>query len=143
MEKKKISPRVEDQTRDYLSKHFSTINAGAEYVLDGFPMLYNRALHEIKGRFTEEELSFLVEAFKDTKLGAQLAGQQLRVYCDDAMTFRKLDEKWHLERDGLLQKIREMPSFQTACLEIWARTYWFRKWNKGEKAMREYVAALL
>jgi len=143
MEKKKISPRVEDQTRDYLSKHFSTINAGAEYVLDGFPMLYNRALHEIKGRFTEEELSFLVEAFKDTKLGAQLAGQQLRIYCDDAMTFKKLDEKWHLERESLLQKIREMPSFQTACLEIWARRHWLRKWSKGEKAMRDYVSALL
>jgi len=70
MEKKKISPRVEDQTRDFLSKHFYTINAGAEYVLDGFPMLYNRALYELKGRFTEEELSFLVETFKETKLGA-------------------------------------------------------------------------
>ena len=143
MEKKKISPRVEDQTREYLSKHFSTTNAGAEYILDGFPMLYNRALHEIKGRFTEAELAFLVETFKETKLGAQLAGQQLRVYCEDAMMFKKLDEKWHIPREEFLQKIREMRSFHAACLEIWARVYWFRKWYKGEKALREYVASLL
>ena len=84
MEKKKISPRIEDQTREYLSTHFSTLNAGAEYVLDGFPMLFNRALYELKGRFTAGELSFLVEAFKETKLSAQLAGQQLKIYCDDA-----------------------------------------------------------
>ena len=53
MEKKKISPRIEDQSREFLSANFSTLNAGAEYVLDGFPMLYNRALHEIRERCNE------------------------------------------------------------------------------------------
>jgi hypothetical protein len=50
MEKKKISPRIESQSQNFFSKNFNTLNAGAEYVLDGFPMLYNRALHEMRGR---------------------------------------------------------------------------------------------
>lgn len=70
MEKKKISPRIEDQGRIFLSTNFSTLNAGAENVLDGFPMLYNRALHEIKGHFSERELSFLVEAFQESNIPA-------------------------------------------------------------------------
>jgi hypothetical protein len=143
MEKKKISPRIEDQTREYLTTHFSTLNAGAEYVLDGFPMLFNRALFELKGRFTRDELCFLVEAFKETKLSAQLAGRQLKIYCDDAMRFRNLDRKWPVERETFFQKVEEMPSFQTSCLEIWARMYWFRKWKKGEKALKDYVSDLL
>ena len=142
MEKKKISPRIEGQSQEFLSKNFNTLNAGAEYVLDGFPMLYNRTLHEMKGRFGNGELSFLVEAFKETKLSPQLAGQQLKIYCDDAMMFRKLNEKWKIKSDVFLKKIEDMTSFQIACLEIWAKKFWFAKWKKGEKSLREYVKLL-
>jgi hypothetical protein len=142
MEKKKISPRIEDQSREFLSTNFSTLNAGAEYVLDGFPMLYNRALHEMRGHFLEGELSFLVEAFKETKLSPQLAGQQFKIFCEDAMTFRKLDDKWKIKNDVFLKKIRDITSFQIACLEIWAKKFWFAKWKKGERSLREYVKFL-
>jgi hypothetical protein len=142
MEKKKISPRIEDQSREFLSANFSTLNAGAEYVLDGFPMLYNRALHEIREHFSDAELSFLVEAFKETKLSPQLAGQQFKIFCDDAMTFKKLDEKWQIKRDVFLKKMEETTSFQMACLEIWAKKFWFAKWKKGDKSLKEYVKLL-
>jgi hypothetical protein len=142
MEKKKISPRIEDQSREFLSTNFSTLNAGAEYVLDGFPMLYNRALHEMRGHFLEGELSFLVEAFKETKLSPQLAGQQFKIFCDDAMTFRKLDDKWKIKKDVFLKKIQDVTSFQIACLEIWAKKFWLAKWKKGERSLREYVKFL-
>jgi hypothetical protein len=110
MEKKKISPRIEGQSQNFLSKNFNTLNAGAEYVLDGFPMLYNRALHEMRGHFSDAELSFLVEAFKDTKLSPQLAGQQFKIFCDDAMTFRKLDDKWKIKSDVFLKKVEDLTS---------------------------------
>ncbi len=143
MEKKKISPRIEGQSQEFLSKNFNTLNAGAEYVLDGFPMLYNRTLHEMKGRFTNGELSFLVEAFKETKLSPQLAGQQLKIYCDDAMLFRKLHVKWKIKSDVFLKKIEDITSFQIACLEIWAKKFWFAKWKKGDKGLSEYVKLLI
>jgi len=142
MEKKKISPRIESQSQEFLSKNFNTLNAGAEYVLDGFPMLYNRALHEIRGHFSDRDLSFLVEAFKETKLSPQLAGQQFKIFCDDAMTFRNLDEKWKIKGDLFLTKIEGLTSFQMACLEIWAQKFWFAKWKKGDKNLREYVKSL-
>ena len=142
MEKKKISPRIEGQSQDFLSKNFNTLNAGAEYVLDGFPMLYNRALHETRAHFSDNDLSFLVEAFKETKLSPQLAGQQFKIFCDDAMTFRKLDDKWKIKSDVFLKKIEDLTSFQMACLEIWAKKFWFAKWKKGDKNLREYVKSL-
>ena len=142
MEKKKISPRIEDQSREFLSAHFSTLNAGAEYVLDGFPMLYNRALHEMRGHFSDGELSFLIEAFKDTKLSPQLAGQQFKIFCDDAITFRNLDDKWKIKSEAFLKKIENITSFQAACLEIWAKKFWFAKWKKGDKSLIDYVKSL-
>ena len=143
MEKKKISPRIEDRSREFLSANFSTLNAGAEYVLDGIPMLYNRALHEIRGHFSDGELSFLVEAFKDTKLSPQLAGQQFKIFCDDAITFRNLDDKWKVKSGIFLKKIEDLTSFQMACLEIWAKKFWFAKWKTGDKNLREYVRSLI
>ena len=142
MEKKKISPRIEDDSREFFSTYFNTLNAGAEYVLDGFPMLYNRAIHELRGRFTHEELAFLVEAFKTIKLSPQLAGQQLKIFCDDAMMFGKLDERWGLKKDIFFQKIENIASFQIACLEIWAKKFWFSRWKKGERDLLEYVKTL-
>ena len=143
MEKKKISPRIDDQSRVFLSNHFSTLNAGAEYVLDSFPMLFKRALHEMRGIFSDKELSFLVEAFKEPKLSSQLAGQQLRLFCNDAITFGKIDDKWEIEGEVFSKKIETRTSFQLACLEIWAKKFWYSKWGKGDKNLREYVAALL
>ena len=88
------------------------------------------------------ELSFLVEAFKETKLSPQLAGQQFKIFCDDAMTFRRLDDKWKIASDAFLKKIEELTSFQMACLEIWAKKFWFAKWKKGDKSLKEYVKLL-
>ena len=127
MEKKKISPRIEGQSQEFLSKNFNTLNAGAEYVLDGFPMLYNRTLHEMKGRFTNGELSFLVEAFKETKLSPQLAGQQLRIYCDDAMMFRKLHEKWKIKSDVFLKKIKISSGCSEPRLILTFLTTWLKR----------------
>ena len=91
---------------------------------------------------SDGELSFLVEAIKETKLSPQLAGQQFKIFCDDAMTFRKLDDKWKIKSDEFLKKIEDLTSFQMACLEIWAKKFWFAKWKKGDKSLREYVKLL-
>lgn len=96
-------------------------------------MLYNRALHEVRGHFAHGELSFLVEAFKETKLSPQLAGRQLKIFCDDAMIFGKLDDKWKIKSDVFLKKIVDLTSFQMTYLEIWARKFWFAKWKRETK----------
>ena len=41
-----------------------------------------------------------------------------------------------------LKKIEEITSFQIACLEIWAKKFWFAKWKKGDKSLKEYVKLL-
>lgn len=56
---------------------------------------------------------------------------------------RKLHEKWKIKSDVFLKKTEEITSFQIACLEIWAKKFWFAKWKKGEKSLREYVKLLI
>lgn len=62
----------------------------------------------MRGHFSEDEPSFLVEAFKDTKLSPQQAGRQFKIFCDDAMTFRNLDDKWKITSDEFLKKIENI-----------------------------------
>ena len=75
-----------------------------------------RTLHEMKGRFTKGELSFLAEAFKGAKLSPQLAGQELKYYCEDAMMFRKLREKWQIKSDVILKKFKILHPFKSPVL---------------------------
>ena len=41
-----------------------------------------------------------------------------------------------------VKKIEKITSFQAACLEIWAKKFWFAKWKKGDKSLKEYVRLL-
>ena len=63
MREHKLGPRATDVTVNFLTEYFRNRTAGAEYVLEAFSALFQRAMHELKGQFSRGELSLILDVF--------------------------------------------------------------------------------
>lgn len=122
--KHNIGPRIRPGTRTFLVRTFSSVNAGAEYVLETFPTLYRRTLTDLKGRFTRDELLSLLDTVNSLMLTPELAGQLLAADLSGALVLDGLAERWGIDGPALEEKIGRLSLWQCAVLEVWLKAYW-------------------
>jgi len=143
---KKMAPRISEKTFEFLAENFQSANYGAELLLNNFPDLFLLTLRrELAGQFTAGELSFLICIYNGTILGPAL-GQILIAQVEDSFTIYPdmHEEKWGVTRDEIVDKIKSLTTFQAACLEIWANSFWYGgRSDKNERDLREYIKTLI
>lgn len=141
MEKKIVAPRIREGAKNWYGENFPSTNAGVVFILESFPELYKRALLEIKGRLTREELLLIVDVYNSTALTPGMPMVDAQVI--DGMTLDALDQKWDVDRKSMTEKIKHLTSFQSAALEIWANGYWYAHPDKELRDLEKYVEAML
>ena len=129
---KKCSPLISDQAIEFYTGTFDNLNAGVTYALEAFLPLYRRTLHEIRGKFTEGELSLLIDVSNGLCLTPGIAGQHTITQVADGCDLDKLDEKWEIDKKTFVEKLESLPIFSLACLEVWATGFWCSKNSQGE-----------
>jgi outer membrane scaffolding protein for murein synthesis (MipA/OmpV family) len=140
--KSNIGPRISIGAKGFYKERFSSLNAGAEYALEAFPVLYRRTLADLAGRFTAGELSVMLDVANGLALTPGIAGQHLVMECVDAMALDGLDSKWRVVTKDFLEKLQALSLFQCACLEVWARAYWESDYYQKDNSLAEYVKPL-
>lgn len=141
MEKKIVAPRIREGSKNWYGENFPTTNAGVVFVLESFPEIYKRALMEIQGRFTREELLLIVDVYNATALTPGMPMVEAQVV--DGMALDQLDQKWSVDRKSLVKKVQALTSFQSAVLEMWANGYWYSQPGKKLRDVEKYVEGLL
>jgi len=129
---KKCSPLISDQAIEFYSSQWDNLNAGVTYTLEAFFPLYRRTLHEMRGKFTEGELSLLIDVSNGLWLTPGIAGQHTIAQTEDGCDLDKLDKKWKIDKKILVEKLKSLPIFALACLEVWACGFWCSKNDQGE-----------
>ena len=129
--KKAIAPRINTNTAKFYQLCFKNLNSGATYALESFPGLYMKSLEKMKGMFEPNELKFIVELNMSTMLIPGLAGEHLAG--NVSVEFECGDKKW---KEEILKKISKLDLFQRSCLEIWAKSFWYRA---GEKDLESWI----
>ena len=110
---------------DALYKSLSgSVQGGALYVLDAFPALYQRTLADMRGIFSEAELSLILDIHNGTLLTPGIAGQHIGIAVRDSIELDGSDKKWDIDGPALISKVEQLPIFSRACLELWAVGYW-------------------
>lgn len=144
MPKKNVVPQVDLEAHKFYKLMFLNPNDGAAYILEATPALMRRTIaYELKGRFTPGELQLMLEVMNGTILTPELAGQQISKGRADGMELEGLDEKYQVDKETMLEKLRELTAFQLAALEIWARGYWESKeYEKDGDGMARWVKML-
>jgi len=129
---KKCSPLISDQAIEFYSSQWYNLNAGVTYTLESYRDLYRRTLHEMRGKFEEGELMLMVDVCNGLMLTPQLAGQQIIANVADGCDLDGLDKKWKISKIELVEKLKSLPIFALACLEVWACGFWCSKNSGGE-----------
>lgn len=148
MAKENIGPRIEAKTKDFYTELFSSVNAGASYILEAFPAIYRITLaRELKGVFTRPELMLVIDVCNGLMLTPGIAGQHLPANVSDGIALDGLDKKWEIDGKALVAKLRGLSLAQLAIIEVWAQGFWESS-NTGEGALKspgaieEWVAQL-
>jgi hypothetical protein len=121
---KAIGPKISEESAAWLEKNFKNLNAGATYILDAFPGLYARTLHDLAGNFPRGELLAMVDVMNATWLTPGIAGQHLAINVRDGIELDHLDQKWEIDGKVLNRKLTNLSIFALACLEIWIGAFW-------------------
>lgn len=144
---KPIAPRISDKSAEFLPENFRSLNAGAEYVIDSFPALYTRTLYELKfnltNKFTREELSLIIDVFNATALTSGHAGQHIIASVEDGCDLDGLGKKWEIKKTELIEKLKLLPIFSLACIEIWANGFWYGGPGSEGRDLNTYINTLL
>ena len=122
MYKKNIGPRIDDEVYDSykLIPAFKSSNAGVEYAMDVFPLLYKKTLLELKNIFLYNELKLILKVVIKQNLDLRTAGQYLLTSLSTAIKIDSLHEKYSVDPDSLMEKVDKLTAYQKACLELWA-----------------------
>lgn len=138
-----IEARTDEKTAEWCEMNFGSRNDGAEFVLDVFPGLYRETLRELRGRFTEGELSLILDVMNGTMITPQLAGHSLAANAEDGMRLDRLDVKWETEPTAFMAKLGGLGMFERVCMEIWARAFWVSGAWERENGLEDYIESLL
>lgn len=134
----KIGARITDQTAEFLRSTFGSVNAGGEYIAGAFPALYQRTLRDLRGIFSVDDLSLMIDCHNGSVLIPGMAGQHLEIAVRDSMELDDIDAKWGVDRKKMMDRIRQLNLFDRSCLEIWSCAYW----SSGPGDLRKYVTSL-
>jgi hypothetical protein len=141
MNKKTVTPRIMEETKIWYGKNFSSAHAGIAWVLESFPHLYRRTMTEIRRiGFTREELIIIIDVYNANPLMPGMPVIKSKV--QDGIALDRLDKKWGIDGDRLVEKVSTLSSFQSACLEIWARGYRYAEINYDPVDLQKYVESL-
>ena len=141
MPEKAIAPRISEASAKWIAENFKTLNAGSTYILEAFPGLYARTIHDLKGKFSHGELCLMVDVMNGTWLTAGIAGQHLDLNVHDGIDLDHLDQKWGIDGSALNTKLEALSIFQVACLEIWIGAFWEGEYDK-KGALEKWVKQL-
>lgn len=131
---------ISEKATEFIDNWFKRRNPGIEFILESFYITFNHALYEIKGKFSDNELNLILDAFNGTLLTTQIMGQHLLPQVEDGCRFEFLDEKWEVKKEELLKKISDLTNFQAAAVELWASAFWQKHHGQG---MDEFKKILL
>lgn len=118
---------VSDSAEEFYPSQFADLETGLGYAIESFPDLFRRSLHDLKGKFSRGELMLLVDVFNSTMLSPQLSGQHIIAQVADGCDLDHLNEKWEIDKKTMLAKLKALPVFSLACLEVWANGFWYRQ----------------
>ncbi len=143
MVKENVGPRIDPKAKEFYDRMFQTVNGGATYILEAYPILYEKTLQEIKGKFNREDLMVMVDVFNGHAMTNKMAGEELWWSVAEGIKYDALDTKWGVDKDTLLYKIQLLTIFQKAVLEIWANSFWYGGDPNKKQDLEAYVGQLL
>lgn len=89
--------------------------------------IYQEEINLLRQIFTRGELCMLIDILNGTYLDPHTLPSAIKASAEDSFSLYpgQYEEKWDIEKQGILEKLRRLNAFQAACLAIWANDFWY------------------
>lgn len=144
-----VAPKIDSDSAAFYRRYLpASLNQSVAFILDAFPVFYQRTLEKMRGVFSIGELGLILDALNGHgKLiltlhhAPALIGQHVVLEVSDMMRLSPgAAEKWEIsDHDGLIKRLSSLTVFQQICLEVWASGFW----NQDNASLEEWVNPLL
>jgi len=126
MDTKNATVRLPKNIADYLSQNYSSINQGIIETINAFLQIRSTSMNELKGVFAKDEWKFfadslngtLVDGVFRTNVGALVA------QCEDSARYDGLDQKWNLNLEALIKKVKSLKGANIEALYTRVEAFW-------------------
>lgn len=138
-----ISPRVTPETANKLAEMAGNKNAGAAEAITGYLYIRRATLQELKGKFTREEATALLDMYNGTLLTPELQYQPqvLRAKIEDAEQYDHTCSIHGADVNKLLGKTDKLTAAQVWVLQQEIVRAWERN-IEGGQTVEELIGAL-
>lgn len=133
-----------DLLEQRLAEVFENKSSGAEMAIDAWFCMRKYTLFELKGKFTEEELYALVDAYNGTIFEPQYASspQFIRIQIEDSIKFSGFSQDWKFKREEFLKKIDSLTAAQSYFLLEEIQRFWNKESDKKD-SLHDFVFSLV
>lgn len=124
--------RNSERAEKALSDVYPNRTAGAETVLEAWTYMRVRSLAEIKGKFSESEIYYFVDVFNGTIIEPRFSCDNVFIVhqVQDGAKYDNLGEKWKVDIDLFVEKIKDLTSAQTFFLLEEIQRFWEKESGK-------------
>jgi hypothetical protein len=123
---KNVNFRASENIAEQLEKFYDSKGGGAERIVPGFFSIRKYTLHELKGKFTKDELSALIDAQNGVLLQAELQANKgvLLANVADFEKFGNGISRHKAKPDQLYKKIDQLTASQAYFLQNEIEVFW-------------------
>lgn len=128
------SIRINPTTLQKIDEFSSSTNEGIQTATDSFLLLQKHTLEELKDIFSKDELNAIIDSFNGLIMeNWYMPITKMMIWeIEDANRYEGLSERWNIDYDNLIEKIKKLTS---------AQTYFFmfeisRFWNLDDPAYK-------
>jgi len=126
---------TDDRVIDFLDKNFKSVNRGAQECTLYYSYIRNATLWSLKGKFTDSELFYLLDALRDYTIRESDARlNTVKSTIVEGFT----SQKYQVNPNDLIRKVESLNNYQSFILIEFLVTYWQLK--KVEKDL--YIKVL-
>ena len=123
---------------------FSDIETAHHFMIQTWKQMWRHSLASLKGVFTAGELSLFIDTHNGLILSPWHYGSNtLAVGTSDSIALDGTAEKWDVDPETIIDKIKSLTPAQALCVEIWACGFWVQMDDTLEDSgFSEYINQL-
>ncbi len=134
---KNLSIRVSDNTIKSAEKIYGTKVTGCQIAVEGYFEIQKRTVSELKGKFTPEELSAIVDNLNGVMIQSQFKAntEVLWHHLLDGDEYDGLFSKWGIDSAEFKGKVLSLTSAQAYFLQDCAQNFW----GKDPAILKDFI----
>ena len=137
---KSINTRLDEKTVRQIEGAFESIYEGARTAIESFFLLRRHIQPEIKGIFTKNELSAIVDIFNGTIFDPQFAQKTvLKGELEDAQQLDGILTKWDVNPDEIFTKVDNLSETQAFWIIFEAWNFWYNPASVGSPVLETFI----